>query len=38
MGWYREAKVKSMESRRIRAARNSLVDLRRDLENQIRRR
>jgi len=39
MGWYREAKVKSMESRRIRAllaARAKLVDLGRDLENQMR--
>ena len=39
MGWYREAKVKSIESRHVRAtlaARAKLVDLRRDLENQIR--
>ena len=39
MGWYREAKVKSMESQQIRAllaARAKLVDLRRDLENQMR--
>jgi transposase len=39
MGWYREAKVKSMESRQIRAllaARAKLVDLRRNLENQMR--
>src|SRR5437764_8556962 len=39
MGWYREAKVKSIESRQIRAllaARSNLVDLRRDLENQMR--
>jgi transposase len=39
MGWYREAKVKSMESRQIRAllaARSKLVDLRGDLENQMR--
>jgi transposase len=39
MGWYREAKVKSMESRQIRAmlaARAKLVDLRRDIENQMR--
>lgn len=39
MGWYREAKVKSMESRQIRAvlaARAKLVALRRDLENQMR--
>lgn len=39
MGWYREAKVKSTESRHIRAmlaARAKLVDLRRDIENQMR--
>ena len=39
MGWYREAKVKSIESRHVRAtlaARAKLVDLRRDLENQMR--
>jgi transposase len=39
MCWYREAKVKSMESRQVRAiltARAKLVDLRRDIENQIR--
>jgi transposase len=39
MGWYREAKVKSMESRQVHAiltARAKLVDLRRDIENQIR--
>jgi len=39
MGWYREAKVKSLESRQVRAtltARAKLVDLRRDLENQMR--
>jgi transposase len=39
MGWYREARVKSMESREIRAvlaARAKLVDLRRDIENQMR--
>jgi transposase len=39
MGWYREAKVKSMESRQIRAvlaARAKLINLRRDLENQMR--
>jgi transposase len=39
MGWFREIKVKSMESRNIRArliARAKLVDLRRDLENQMR--
>jgi len=39
MGWYREAKVKSMESRQVRAllaARAKLVNLRRDIENQMR--
>lgn len=39
MGWYREAKVKSMESRETRAllvARAKLVAMRRDLENQMR--
>jgi transposase len=39
MGWYREARVKSMESRCIRAlliARAKLVDLKRDIENQMR--
>ena len=39
LGWYREAKVKSIESRHGRAtlaARAKLVDLRRDLENQMR--
>jgi transposase len=39
MGWYREAKVKSMESRQVRAlliARCKLVDIRRDIENQMR--
>jgi transposase len=39
MGWYREAKVKSMESREVRAlltARSKLVDIRRDIENQMR--
>jgi transposase len=39
MGWYREVKVKSLESRQIRAmlaARAKLVDLRRDIENQMR--
>ena len=39
MGWYSEAKVKSMESRQVHAtltARAKLVDLRRDIENQIR--
>lgn len=39
MGWYREARVKSMESRYIRAlliARAKMVDLKRDIENQMR--
>jgi transposase len=39
MGWYREARVKSMGSRHVRAtlaARAKLVDLRRDVENQMR--
>jgi transposase len=39
MGWYREAKVKSMESRQARAlliARCKLIDIRRDIENQMR--
>jgi transposase len=39
MGWYREAKVKSMESRQVRAtlaARAKLVEIRRDIENQMR--
>jgi len=39
MGWYREAKVKSMESRQVRAlliARCKLVDIRRDIENPMR--
>ena len=39
MGWYREARVKSMESRYIRTlliARAKLVDLKRDIENQLR--
>jgi transposase len=39
MGWYREAYVKSMESRythSLLAARAKLVDLRRDVENQMR--
>jgi transposase len=39
MGWYREARVKSMESRQVHAtltARAKLVDLRRDIENQMR--
>jgi transposase len=39
MGWYREANVESMESRythSLLAARAKLVDLRRDVENQMR--
>jgi transposase len=39
MGWYREANVKCMENRYIHAllaARAKLVDLRRDIENQMR--
>jgi transposase len=39
MGWYREANVKSMEGRYVHAllaARAKLVDLRRDIENQMR--
>jgi transposase len=39
MGWYREANVKSMESRythSLLAARAKLVSLRRDVENQMR--
>jgi transposase len=39
MGWYREARVKTMESRQVHAlltARAKLVDLRRDIENQMR--
>jgi transposase len=39
MGWYREATVKSIESRythSLLAARAKLVDLRRDVENQMR--
>jgi transposase len=39
MGWYREARVKSPESRQVHAvliARAKLVDLRRDIENQVR--
>jgi transposase len=38
-GWYREVKVKSIESQRIRAilvARSRLVAIRRDIENQVR--
>jgi transposase len=39
VGWYREVKVKSEESQRIRAilvARSRLVSMRRDIENQVR--
>jgi transposase len=39
VGWYREVKVKSEESQKIRAilvARSRLVSMRRDIENQIR--
>jgi len=39
VGWYREVKVKSEESQKIRAmlvARSRLVGIRRDIENQIR--
>jgi transposase len=39
VGWYREVKVKSEESQRIRAvlvARSRLVGIRRDIENQVR--
>ena len=39
VGWYREVKVKSEESQRIRAilvARSRLVSIRRDIENQVR--
>ena len=39
VGWYREVKVKSEESQRIRAmlvARSRLVAIRRDIENQVR--
>jgi transposase len=39
VGWYREVKVKSEESQKVRAilvARSRLVSIRRDLENQIR--
>jgi transposase len=39
IGWYREVKVKSEESQRIRAilvARSRLVSIRRDIENQVR--
>jgi transposase len=39
IGWYREVKVKSEESQRIRSilvARSRLVGIRRDIENQVR--
>jgi len=39
VGWYREVKVKSEESQKVRAilvARSRLVSIRRDLENQVR--
>jgi transposase len=39
VGWYREVKVKSEESQRIRTilvARSRLVGIRRDIENQVR--
>ncbi|MBN8973637.1 MAG: IS110 family transposase [Rhizobiales bacterium] len=39
IGWYREVKVKSEESQKIRAilvARSRLVSIRRDIENQVR--
>nr|WP_284282352.1 IS110 family transposase [Bradyrhizobium liaoningense] len=39
IGWYREVKVKSEDSRKIRAilvARSRLVAIRRDIENQVR--
>lgn len=39
VGWYREVKVKSEESQKIRAilvARSRLVTIRRDIENQVR--
>ena len=39
VGWYREVKVKSEESQKIRAilvARSRLVSMRRDVENQVR--
>ncbi|KRR17642.1 IS110 family transposase [Bradyrhizobium retamae] len=39
MGWYREVSVKSVENRQLRsvlAARAKLVELRRDLDNQMR--
>lgn len=39
VGWYREVKIKSEESQKIRAilvARSRLVSMRRDIENQVR--
>ena len=39
VGWYREVKVKSEESQKVRAiliARSRLVSIRRDIENQVR--
>src|SRR5580698_6676894 len=39
VGWYREVKVKSEESQKVRAiivARSRLVAIRRDIENQVR--
>lgn len=39
VGWYREVRVKSVESQKVRAilvARSRLVSIRRDLENQVR--
>ena len=39
VGWYREVKVKSEKSQKIRAmlvARSRLVAIRRDIENQVR--
>ncbi|MBN8977069.1 MAG: IS110 family transposase [Rhizobiales bacterium] len=39
VGWYREVKVKSAESQKVRAilvARSRLVSMRRDIENQVR--
>ncbi len=39
VGWYREVKIKSEESQKVRAilvARYRLVSMRRDIENQVR--
>uniref|UniRef100_UPI003851652F IS110 family transposase n=1 Tax=Bradyrhizobium diazoefficiens TaxID=1355477 RepID=UPI003851652F len=39
VGWYREVKIKSEESQKVRAilvARSRLVSMRRDIENQVR--